>query len=177
MIRVLDRTFEPYIDQSDIDDKVQSIAEAIGNLYGDLNPVILVILNGAFRFAGDLSSHIDFPCDWQFVKLSSYEGMQSTGDIKESATLSIDLENRHIIIVEDIIDTGNTMSYYLEKLNERKPASVFLVSLFIKPDVLQGRIEPDLVGFSIPNKFIIGYGLDYNEKGRNLNGIWQVKEV
>jgi len=176
MIKVNDRYFKPYIDQETIDKKIAELALEIQLDFRGKDPLFLVVLNGAFRFAADLARNLKLPAEWQFVQLSSYSGTSSSGEVAEYFSPKIPLKDRHIIIIEDIVDTGNTMSYYLRKLEEIQPASVQLVSLFVKETVFQNQFPVYKQGFSIPDKFIIGYGLDYDEAGRNLDGIWQVTE-
>ena len=176
LIRIGDLYFEPYLSHEEIMDKVSKLADTISRDYEDKNPVFLIILNGAFRFAGDLAKYIHIDCEWQFVKLSSYKGTETSGIVHESDSIVIDLKDRHIIIVEDIVDTGTTMNYYMRQLNERKPASISLVSLLVKEDVADHDVKVDYLGFVIPDRFVVGYGLDYNELGRNLNDIWHLKK-
>ena len=172
--QVGDLKFQPYIPEDQVAKRVDELAAQISEDYKDKKPVFLVVLNGAFRFAADLASGIDIPCEWQFVKLSSYEGMESSGSVKVIESISVDMKDRHIIVVEDIVDTGTSMEYYLEQLEDRQPASVKLASLLVKEEALQHDIVIHYLGFSIPDRFVVGYGLDYDEWGRNLNGIWQL---
>ena len=174
MIKVGDLYFEPFLIYGDILERVKALANEITDDFEHKNPVFLVVLNGAFRFAADLARFVQIECEWQFVKLSSYEGTKSTGKVRESDSIAIELKGRHIIVVEDIVDTGHTMEYYIQQLEERQPASISLASLLVKEDVAEFEIKVDYRGFSIPDRFVVGYGLDYNELGRNLNDIWQL---
>ena len=176
MIKVKDRFFKTYMDQETIDKKVVEMADEIQLDFRGKDPLFIVVLNGAFRFAADLARNLKLPAEWQFVQLSSYRGTESQEDIVEYFSPKIPIAGRHLVIVEDIVDTGNTMTYYLRKLEKSQPASVQLVSLFVKEDVFQNQFPIYKKGFSIPDDFIIGYGLDYDEAGRNLDGIWQVTE-
>ena len=139
-------------------------------------PIFLCVLNGAFVFAADLVRQFSAACDISFIKLSSYEGLQSSGKIANLLGLDIDLNDRHLIIVEDIIDTGNTMYWFLQELKHYQPASVALATLLVKPEALQHNFPIPYTGFEIPNKFVIGYGLDYEGEGRNLPAIYQLVE-
>lgn len=175
-IKIGDFSFIPYINEEKIIEVVKSIANKINIEYKDKNPIFLVILNGAFRFASDLSRHMDINCEWQFIKISSYQGTSSTGEVVISDNRSLELEGRHLILVEDIIDTGTTMHYFFKKLDEKSPASISLTSILVKYDAITHPVEINYPGISIPDKFVVGYGLDYNEQGRNLNDIWQIDE-
>ena len=137
--------------------------------------LIINVLNGAFMFASDLMKSTDLPCDITFVKVSSYEGMETTNKITESIGLSMDISGKHVVLIEDIVDTGNTVGYLKDLLEKLDPASVEICSLLFKPEAYKGSSEIKYVGFSIPDAFVVGYGLDYNGKGRNLNTIYQFK--
>ena len=138
----------------------------------DKNPLFLGVLNGAFIFAADLMREVTIPCEISFVKLASYQGITSTGKVHEVLGINEDLTGRHIIVVEDIVDTGRTMKQMIESLGTRNPASVSICSLFVKPDKLEEDIDIKYPCFSIPNDFIVGYGLDYDQQGRNLKEIY-----
>ena len=140
------------------------------------NPLLLGVLNGSFIFAADLMREITIPCEISFVKLASYQGTTSTGKVHEVLGINEDLTNRTIIIVEDIVDTGQTMKSMVESLGTRNPASVHICTLFVKPDKLQEKLDIDYPCFSIPNDFIVGYGLDYDQQGRNLKEIYTLVE-
>jgi hypoxanthine phosphoribosyltransferase len=140
------------------------------------NPLLLGVLNGSFIFAADLMRAITIPCEISFVKLASYQGTISTGKVHEVLGINEDLTNRHVIIVEDIVDTGRTMKQMVESLGTRNPASIHICTLFVKPDKLEEDLNIDYSCFSIPNDFIVGYGLDYDQQGRNLPEIYSLVE-
>ncbi|MCM1520747.1 MAG: hypoxanthine phosphoribosyltransferase [Lachnoclostridium sp.] len=169
-------TFEPYIENGRIMQRVAEIGKEISERYAGKLPLIICVLNGAFPFASDLFRSIDIDAEISFIRLKSYEGTETTGVVKEVLGLSQSIEGRDIIIVEDIIDTGHTMVKLLEDLKARNPASIAVATLLFKPEALQHDIKPDYVGFSIPRKFIIGYGLDIDGLARNLPDIYAVKE-
>lgn len=170
-------TFEPYITKEQIKERVAALGREIVRDCGDKNPLFVCVLNGAFPFASDLFRAVeDIPAEITFIRLKSYEGTESTGAVKEVIGLKEDIKNRTLIIVEDIIDTGNTMHRLVNQLKEKQPAEVKIATLLFKPDALVHPLKIDYVGFNIPTKFIIGYGLDLNEKARNLNDIYILKE-
>lgn len=175
-IKILDKTFETSIPESEIIKRVAAVAQRINNDYEGKNPLLLAVLNGAFVFAADLMRHINIPCEISFVKLASYQGTTSTGRIKEVIGINEDLTDRHVIIVEDIVDTGLTMKRMVEALGTRKPATVNICPLLVKPERLQVELDIKYPVMEIPNDFIVGYGLDYNQQGRNLRDIYTVVE-
>ena len=140
------------------------------------NPLLIGVLNGSFMFAADLLREITIPCEISFVKLASYEGILSTGKVKEIMGLNEDISGRTVIIVEDIIDTGRTMRQMLDSLSVRRPESIHICTLFVKPDKLEEPLDIEYVAFSIPNEFIVGYGLDYDQQGRGLKEIYTLVE-
>ncbi len=170
--------FRPFISQTQITERIAEISKSIISEYGDCNPLFVCVLNGAAPFAVDLFRACeDIDAELTFVRLKSYEGMGSTGVVKQVMGLSENLEGRHIILVEDIIDTGNTMVKLLADLEAHRPASVKIATLLFKPEALQHpELKPDYVGFEIPKKFIIGYGLDIDGLARNLNDIYVLDE-
>lgn len=170
-------TFEPYIKRDEIAGQVQRLAQEIKRDYDGKNPLFLCVLNGAFIFASDLFRACDMhDAEITFIRFKSYEGMSSTGNVKEIMGLTEDISGRHIIIVEDIIDSGVTASQLRKELAKHNPASVKMVSLLFKPDALQVGTGPEYVGFEIPTKFILGYGLDLDGLARNLPDIYVLKE-
>ena len=171
-IKLHDKTFGLLINHSDIQFRVQSIAEEINQEYVNRVPLFLGVLNGSFLFAADLFKSLLIDCEISFIKVSSYSGTSSTGLVKSLVGLSVDIFNRDIIIIEDIVDTGDTMKYLLEELNTNKPSSIKIATMIFKPTALKHDIKPDYVGFELPPDFIVGYGLDYNGLGRNLNDIY-----
>src|SRR5262249_50020890 len=147
----------------------------INNDYQGKDVVFIAILNGAFMFAADLMKRVTIPCEISFVKVSSYEGMNTSGRVDEVIGLNTDLRNKHVVIVEDIVDTGITIDKVMTLLSAEKPESIKIATLLFKPEAFRGKHKPDFVGFSIPNSFVVGYGLDYNEHGRNTEHIYQLK--
>jgi hypoxanthine phosphoribosyltransferase len=176
VIDLNDKTFEVFIHEVEILKEISSLADTINSEYQGKEIVFIAILNGAFMFASDLIKSISNPCEISFVKVSSYSGTSSKGRVDELIGLNTDLENKHVIILEDIVDTGITIDKIITLMKAESPASIKVCTLLFKPSAFLGKKEPDYVGFSIPNKFVVGYGLDYNEKGRNLREIYQLKE-
>jgi hypoxanthine phosphoribosyltransferase len=176
VIHLNDKTFEVFIHEVEILKEISSLADTINSEYQGKEIVFIAILNGAFMFASDLIKSISNPCEISFVKVSSYSGTSSKGRVDELIGLNTDLENKHVIILEDIVDTGITIDKIITLMKAESPASIKVCTLLFKPSAFLGKKEPDYVGFSIPNKFVVGYGLDYNEKGRNLREIYQLKE-
>ena len=164
-----DKTFEVMIPAHEIDRAVAAVAERLNADYGDKErPIFVGVLNGAFMFLSDLIKKIDFTCEISFVKLASYEGTCSTGNVECLLGLNNDIAGRHVIIVEDILDSGNTLSYLLKLLQARHPASIRLCTLLDKPSRRTKPVEADYTGFSVDDLFVVGYGLDFAEKYRNL---------
>lgn len=174
IIEVGDLKFIKYLDATVIEDKVQDIADSIREDFHEKHPMFLVVMNGAFIYAADLIRKLDFPCELNFVRIKSYHGTESTGKIDIYMPPNIDLKNRHLIIVEDIIDTGNTMAAFIPELMTYHPSSVSLTSILVKPEAHMHNIVTDYPGFMIPNKFVVGYGLDYDGMGRNLKDLYQL---
>ena len=173
---VHDKEFETYISYEQIQQKTKEIAGQINADYQGRAPLFVGVLNGVFMFAADLLKEIDLPSEISFIKLASYQDMASTGQVKELIGLREDLAGKDIIIIEDIVDTGETMEHLLHELQKLNPRSVEIATLLLKEDVFKKDIHLKYVGFKIPEKFVIGYGLDYNGHGRNLKDIYQVKE-
>jgi hypoxanthine phosphoribosyltransferase len=170
------KEFEQYIGRNQIGDRLNELAEQIDTDYAGKSVVMLAVLNGAFIFAGDLIRLLKVDAEVSFVKLKSYRGLASTGEVQTLIGLMHELKNREVLIVEDIIDTGRTMSKLLEMVWEQSPASVKVCTLLVKPDVFKNKYQLDYVGFSIPDKFVVGYGLDYDELGRQLPDIYKIKD-
>ena len=175
IVTIHDKTFETTIPEAEIRERVKDLAAQISRDMEGRNPLLLAVLNGAFIFAADLIREISIPCEISFVKLASYEGTTSTGKIKEVMGINEDLSGRHVIVVEDIVDTGMTMKRMIETLDAHHPASVSICTLFVKPGNLQVDLDVKYAAFSIPNDFILGYGLDYDQQGRGLKEIYTLK--
>lgn len=170
-------TFEPYIKREEIAKQVERLAQEIKRDYDGTNPLFLCVLNGAFIFAADLFRACDLhDAEITFIRFKSYQGMASTGEVKEIMGLTEDIQGRDIIIVEDIIDSGITAAQLRKELEKRNPKSVKMVSLLFKPESLQMGQAPEYVGFEIPSKFILGYGLDLDGLARNLPDIYVLKQ-
>lgn len=168
--------FETSIPEAEIKSRVKALAEQISRDMEGRNPLLLAVLNGSFIFAADLMREMTIPCEISFVKLASYEGTTSTGKIKEVIGINEDLTNRTVIIVEDIVESGLTMKRMIESLGTRNPESVHICTLLLKPERLKTQLDIEYVAFNIPNDFILGYGLDYDQQGRNLKDIYTIKE-
>jgi hypoxanthine phosphoribosyltransferase len=169
-----DKTFKSYMPEKQILEAIATIAEKINADYEGKKPLFLAILNGAFMFAADLMKEISIPCEISFLRVSSYQDMNSTGQVSEVIGLKEDVKDRHIIILEDIVDTGQTVYALLQSLSGKAPASIEIASLLLKPDCVQHPLQVKYIGKSIPNDFVVGYGLDYNGLGRNLRDIYKV---
>lgn len=173
-IQVKDRVFAPFIREEELQKEIKRVAQEINHDYEGKEPLFLCILNGAFMFAADLLKNVSVPCNVSFVKVSSYSGTDSTGKVKELMGLQESVEGRHVIIVEDIVDTGYTMRDILDSLAEKKAASVEVCALLCKPDKLKVDLNLKYLALNIPNGFIVGYGLDYDGYGRNSRDIYQI---
>lgn len=173
-IKVHDKEFIPYLSSADIETQVQRVAEEINRDYAGRKPLFIAILNGAFIFAADLFKRITIDAEICFIKLASYKGVKSTGKVITAIGLDVDLYGRDIIIVEDIVDTGKTLSQFLPQLEHHHPASMKVASLLHKPSATIHPIKIDYLGFTIPDKFVVGYGLDYDGLGRNIKEIYQL---
>jgi len=174
-MKIADLDFEPLIKSGAIEQRVKEIGTQLNNDYKDTHPLFVGVLNGSFLFIADLIKQIDIPCEITFTKLASYYGgTTSTRKIRDDIDLSVDIKGRDVLIIEDIVDTGNTAHYLIEKLRVKEPASIKLCSLLLKPAALLSKIdELKYVGFEIENHFVVGYGLDYKEMGRNLKDIYR----
>jgi hypoxanthine phosphoribosyltransferase len=176
IIRVHDKDFKPFISKERIDARVAEIAVAIDRDYNGLKPLFISVLNGSFIFAADLFRHLTIEAEISFIKLASYKGTTSTGNVVTAIGLEENLHGRHIILTEDIIDTGKTLSAFLPQLRNSQLASLKIAAFLCKPDALQYDIHADYLGFQIPNKFVLGYGLDYDGLGRNLPELYELVE-
>ncbi|MCS6928458.1 MAG: hypoxanthine phosphoribosyltransferase [Saprospiraceae bacterium] len=175
-VQLYDSLFALLISADQVAARVRELGAMLEQRYGDKQPIFISILSGAFVFAADLIRAFRAPCEVSFVKLSSYEGMQSSGVLQTVLGIDTTLEHRHVIVVEDIVDTGRTLHFFLAHLRAQQPASLCTVTFLRKPTAALFPVEVDFVGFDIPNRFVVGYGLDYNGLGRNLPGIYQLAE-
>lgn len=174
MIQLHDKQFVPFISAKELDFAVAEMAKLVEADFGDEIPVFIGVLNGAFMVVSDFMKHYTKPCEVSFVKLSSYEGTESTDNVKSLIGLNQNLEGRSVIVIEDIVDTGNTIELLKAMFKQQKVKHFKIATLFFKPDAFTKDIKLDYVGIRIPNKFIVGYGLDYDGLGRNLPEVYQV---
>lgn len=174
-IQIHDLSFVPLISEVEVQERVRELGQGLTDRYRGKNPLFISILSGAFVFASDLIRAFDSHCEIGFVKLASYSGTRSSGDVQTVMGLDKDLRGRHLIVVEDIVDTGRTLHFFLEHLRAQQPASICTVAFLRKPEAAQFPVAVEFVGFDIEDKFVVGYGLDYDGLGRNLAGVWQLK--
>jgi len=173
-VTIKDKTFAVSISAEELNAAVQKVADRLNEDVRDKNPLFLCILNGAFMFASDLLKKVNTPCEISFVKLASYEGTSTTENVKTLVGLSDNLKGRTVIVVEDIVDTGITMEHIIAMLEEAEVAEIKIATLFFKPESFRRSYKVDYIGMSIPNDFIVGYGLDYDGFGRNLPQIYSL---
>lgn len=173
-IKVHDKEFTPYLTADEIDAQVERIAGEINKDYAEKKPLFVAILNGSFMFASDLFKKLTIDAEVCFIKLASYKGVKSTGKVITAIGLDTDLYGRDVIIIEDIVDTGKTLFQFLPQLEHQHPASLRVASLLHKPEAARHHIKIDYLGFTIPDKFVVGYGLDYDGLGRNIREIYQL---
>jgi hypoxanthine phosphoribosyltransferase len=176
LIKVHDKKFEPYLTASEIESAIQRLADQINNDFKGKKPLFIAILNGSFMFASDLFKRLSIDAEICFIKLASYKGTKSSGHVITAIGLDIDLIHRHVIILEDIVDTGKTLDQFLPQLHYQQPASLTICALLHKPEATVHPIKIDYLGFTIPNKFVVGYGLDYDGLGRNIPEIYKLSE-
>jgi hypoxanthine phosphoribosyltransferase len=176
LIQVKDKKFVPYLTATEIATQVKRLAGEINNDYAGKKPLIIAILNGSFMFASDLFKELECEPEVCFIKLASYKGTRSTGSVITSIGLDATIKERHVIILEDIVDTGKTLSEFMPQLNDQQPASLKIVALLHKPEALLYPVTIDYLGFKVPNKFLLGYGLDYDGLARNLKEIYRLVE-
>ncbi len=169
-----DKQFRLYIPERKILHSIEVVAAQISHDYRGKRPFFLAILNGSFMFAADIMKELSIECEISFIRLSSYADMGSTGQVKEILGLKEDIAGRYVVILEDIVDTGRTIAGLLPQLQEKNPASVEVATLLIKPDCLQQELSIKYTAMSIPNDFVVGYGLDYNGLGRNLRDLYKL---
>lgn len=175
-IKIHDKKFKISYPESEILERVKAVADRINKDMAGKNPLFLAVLNGSFIFAADLMRMITIPCEISFVKLASYQGTMSTGKIKEVIGINEDISGRTVIIVEDIVESGLTMKRMIDSLGTRNPESVHICTLLLKPEKLTVDLNIEYAAMEIPNDFIVGYGLDYNQQGRNLRNIYTLVE-
>ncbi|GGD47452.1 hypoxanthine phosphoribosyltransferase [Emticicia aquatilis] len=176
MKQIRDKSFVPFIEHNPLQDRIKALAQEINKDYAGKNPLLIGVLNGSFMFIADLFKSIEIECEVTFIRVSSYQSTESTGKVKQVLGLKEDIQNRHIVIVEDIVDTGMTMQEILGQLAAKQPASIKIMTMLFKPEALKVPLKLDYVGFEIENKFVVGYGLDYDGYGRNLDAIYVLKE-
>lgn len=176
LITVKDKSFKPYISEEDLQASIKDVATQINTDYKGSEPLFLGVLNGSFMFFADLLKSVDLECKVSFVKLASYEGTSTTGKVNELIGLSESIEGRDVIIVEDIVDTGNTLVKLHDILSKGNPKSIKIATLLYKPEAYKKDHSIDYVGLEIPNAFVLGYGLDYDGLGRNLSSIYVLNE-
>lgn len=175
-IKIKDKEFELFISQQEIESAIDKIALKISEDLAGKDPLFVCVLNGSFMYASELMKRVHIPSEVTFVKVSSYQGAQSTGVIKEVLGLQEDIKGRTVVIVEDIIDTGYTMEMILKQLSEKQPAEIKVSTLLLKPKALKVDLQIDYAAMEIPSDFIVGYGLDYDGYGRNFPNIYKIKE-
>jgi len=175
-IKVHDKTFDTFLSESAINEQVKRIAQEINTDYKGKTPLFIAILNGSFMFASDLFKELNIEAQVCFIKLASYQGVKSTGNVVTSIGLDVSLKDREVIVIEDIVDTGKTLHDFLPQIMDQHPSSLKIATLLHKPEALKYPLKIDYVGFSIPNKFVVGYGLDYDGLGRNLREIFQLAD-
>lgn len=176
IITVHDKTFVPYLPETLILEKVKELAATLDKDYAGKKPLFIAILNGSFMFTSDLFKYLSIEAEICFIKLASYKGTKSTGQVVTAIGLDTDINDRHVVILEDIIDTGKTMNEFLPQLRNQQPASLKVAVLLHKPDATVFPVTIDYCCFSIPNKFVLGYGLDYDGLGRNIRELYQLSE-
>ena len=176
-VTIKDKTFETSISEARIKERVRQLAQQMSHDLAGKNPLLLAVLNGSFIFAADLLREMTIPCEISFVKLASYQGITSSGKVHEVIGINETLAGRHVVIVEDIVESGRTMKRMIEQLGTRNPAQVQICTLFFKPEKLKEPLKLDYVAFEIPNDFIVGYGLDYDQQGRGLKDVLTLVEA
>ena len=170
----IEQNLEKYISEQDISRRIKEISCGISRSYYDKNPILIGILNGSFIFMSDLIRQLNIDCEIDFIKISSYEGKKSTGNIRMSKGLDLDIKNRSVIIVEDIIDSGKSINYLYDFISNLNPKDIAVISLLAKKNVSKLNFKIDFIGFEISSEFVVGYGLDYNQKLRNLKSIYKL---
>ena len=174
IIRLLDKEFKLSVTAEEIHNAIKNIAEKLNKDLENKDVIFLGILNGAFMFASDLLRHITFECQISFLKLASYQGTSNSGTVKRLIGINENLANKTVVVIEDIVDSGITIEHIIKQLKGYEPAEIKIATLLLKPDAYNKSVELDYVGMKIPNDFIVGYGLDYNGYGRNLQNIYSI---
>ncbi len=174
-IHIIDKTFTPFISADKIKNRVGELAAQINKDYEGKKPLVIGILNGSFMFAADLFRMLTIEAEISFIKLASYKGTTSTGNVVTAIGMEENLKDRHVIIVEDIIDTGKTLHAFMPEIANRQPASVKIATFLSKPDALKYDVKADYCAFEIENKFVLGYGMDYDGLGRNIPELYVLK--
>lgn len=173
---IKDKNFRKYITAEEIQGSIRTIASRINHELDGKKPIFIVVLNGAFIFASDLIKKVKIDCEVSFVKLSSYAGTKSTGEVSEILGLDVDVTGRTVVVVEDIVDTGLTLERFMETLKKKNPAEIKIATCLLKPDAFKMKFPIDYLCFSIPNEFVVGYGLDYDGYGRNSSDLYKIHE-
>lgn len=176
-VEIKDKVFELFIEESEILAAVDKIAARMNKDLEGKDPLFIAVLNGSFMFASELMKRISIPCEISFVRMASYQGSKSTGTIKEIYGLQEDIEGRTVVVIEDIVDTGHTMSMIQEQLECDNPKEIKIATLLFKPNALTQKVNLDYVAMEIPNDFIVGFGLDYDGYGRNLPHIYKIRNI
>ena len=174
-IKVHDKEFIPFIEEAKIQQRINELADEMRPVLKGANPLFIAVLNGAFYFASDLMKQFSFPCELSFVKISSYKGLESSGNAVAIIGLDENIKDRTVVILEDIVDTGKTLKELISLLKNMGAAGILTASLILKPEALKYEVKVDFVGFQAPNAFLVGYGLDYDRQGRILKDIWILK--
>ena len=172
MIKINDKYFDTFIDKNRILSEVAQLATFLNSDYKGQEVIFISVLNGSFMFTSDLMKNIDLDCEVSFIKVKSYSGTSSTGEVNEIIGLTSSITNKHIVILEDIVDSGLTLDKIKKLITKENPKSLKTCALMFKPEAFKGEFKPEYIGFSIANEFVVGYGMDYNEKGRNLEDIY-----
>lgn len=175
-LQVHDKVFDPFLSEEMIQNRVSAIAQQLNTDYSGKKPLFIAILNGSFIFASDLFKKLEIDVEICFIKLASYKGSRSTGHVVTAIGLDNEIFGRDVVIVEDIVDTGKTLTEFLPQLRHQQPASLRIVALLHKAEATQFPVQIDYLGFTIPDKFVVGYGLDYNGLGRNIPEIYKLVE-
>lgn len=173
-VRLHEHEFVPFISEADLATAIDGTARELAGVYRGKRPLFVGVLNGAYFFASELMKRLDIECEITFVKVASYHGTASTGRVAQLIGLNEPVAGRHVVILEDIVDTGNTIAYILESLRDHHPSSVAVATMLFKPDAFKRTFPVDHVALRIPNDFVVGSGLDHNGLGRNLPGIWRI---